>query len=463
MFNGCKTAGCSNLGNPNLADYEQTTRLGYSAFYCPLCGSFPPYLETSPIINLIKQQRKESFTAYLSVCNQCADYFFKHYRNRATSSRYGKTGAGSERRVCTKCKKLFTLLNVAQLEKRLQPLFNALVQGSKASNIREITQLSPRQFYRDLSLLSEILRHFSRICEEQWLAGQEELTITTLSHRLNCRSGVKAQKGTYVWFLMSSEANTGYQLLCTHNLYSGERKTSGVYHPTVEEPPITFTKGNLLELADKTYSKILSREKFDELYYSSSEYSQTVDGILVRPVYAAHCHFQLLKSMLRTKSHTTMFLEHESFIRGACIWAFSKQIKADKSFLYYFTYSKLGKESEDTSNLSKRTLSWWNDQWIQDRNSHWVFAYAYLSHKGRDPEIPEKLDWNEEFWQQFELWLPEEARRKIKFKILTQWMEIFRYFYNYVHEQRVDKSIIPDNVDVKNIGSLVKFINQHTQ
>lgn len=467
MFNGCKAVGCTNLGNSNVEDYQKTNRLGYPAYYCPVCGSYPPLLESTPITNLIKQNRKAFFSRSYSVCPQCVRYFFTHRRQTTESIRYGKTAAGTERRVCSVCHTGFSTLNSHRIANKLQSLFDVVIQANNIADIRQQSGLNSSAFYKQLKQLSDLLRQFSRKKEQEWLATKRTIAIQTTTTKINSRSGKLGKDGVSLWFLSSSESETGYQLIQTHNLnFSSPTLSSsipttflGEYLPDNEEPQVASDVEDLLDVADKTYSKILDRIKFDELHYSSSTMSKSVEGVLIRPVYAAHCHFQLLKSMLRANTEIVLYLEHESFVRGACIWSFNKRVKQGSCILYYLTYSRCYKLNTDSQASRKRMLGWWNEPWVQTKhewqNVRWNIAFGYLTHKNREPSELTRPDWNQEFWDQFENWLPESERRKTKFRITLQWLEIYRYIYNYVLTDRLPIK----NINPRSIASICQSLD----
>lgn len=74
-------------------------------------------------------------------------------------------------------------------------------------------------------------------------------------------------------------------------------------------------------------------------------------------------------------------------------------------------------------------------------------------------QLGARPDWNKHFWQAFEQWLPENQRKKMSHQMLVQWIEIYRYLFNYVFEKRGysvagSPGEIGDIVEELNIGFL---------
>ncbi|AJR06287.1 hypothetical protein H744_1c1264 [Photobacterium gaetbulicola Gung47] len=177
--------------------------------------------------------------------------------------------------------------------------------------------------------------------------------------------------------------------------------------------------------------------------HCTGEFAKSNEGTLLRPVYAAHSHFQNLKQRLSSNIALNLVLEHESFIQGAAITAFAEQVKLDQANLYYLHAFRCHEpsfaSSEVTSN--KQTLSWWHEKWYQfshhNQCEHWQLGLGVLTHTGqleisaKNNAVPTRPDWHNQFWGHFDNWLPASYRSKISHAQLMQWIGIFRYLYNF--------------------------------
>ncbi|MDX1302297.1 hypothetical protein [Photobacterium sp.] len=466
LFNGCKSFGCPNLGESETARYSRSDRLGYPALHCPLCGSYPPVLENEPIGQLIKQNYQQHLQQKLAACPQCKPNFL--YKSSAISKvlSYGVTPAGTQRRKCASCGKIFSLLNTEQMTRKLQHLFDLLVSGEKPQDLIKCSQMHSKKFYQSLGQLSALLRHFSRIQEQCRLSVARNVTLMTHSQVVRCRAGVTGSHGVDLWFLSTTDAKTGYQFLQTSNLLLGDQQTKGVYNPNALEQEIEVIPENLLKTAEKNYHKIMSRRQFDELFYCSESRSKTKEGALLRPVYGAHCHFQLLQAMFNPVKKLSIILEHESFLRGSCIWAFSEQVKTGNCQLYYLYHAACNKEvhTSTSDEAKQRILGWWNERWVQQAYSwhklHWNIALGYLTKPIKNNPILTRPDWNHDFWQQYIEWLPVTYHRKIKCETMVQWLEIFRFIYNYLKAESRTEGLDIKDTELTSINSLVSYVNR---
>ncbi|WEM45289.1 hypothetical protein PTW35_19575 (plasmid) [Photobacterium sp. DA100] len=467
-YNGCKTFGCENLGNPDLNLYTPSSRLGYPAYYCPKCGAYPPKLLNRPIItlaNYIDQQRRNAITS-LSLQCRCQGQLPGDNPVQRQWRPHDKTRIGTQRLRCSQCHTVASLANPKKQARSLQPLLDLLLSGCPANELQIRSALNKKLFYQRLRTLTQLLEAVSYSYEQCWLAQQHTVSLHTHSHVVRCRSGLSAsnntkvksaklkQRGLDCWFLTTADSATGYLLLISDNLLPQSsmdiRKAHQCHHPdesgeytldSIEQavPP----SKDVLHTAKLTYQKIMSRQQFDKLAYCTREFAKSNEGTLLRPVYAAHSHFQNLKQHLPSNIDLNLVLEHESFIRGAAITAFAEQVKLDQANLYYLhafpCHEPSFASSEVTSN--KQTLSWWHEKWYQfshhNQCEHWQLGLGVLTHTGqleistKNNAVPTRPDWHNQFWCHFDNWLPASYRSKISHAQLMQWIGIFRYLYNF--------------------------------
>ncbi|MEL6091100.1 hypothetical protein [Plesiomonas shigelloides] len=462
-YNCCKSFGCENSGNGDLSRYIVSQRLGYQAYHCPKCGAYPPILENGPILALANQIQSTNVSAqqtWQPAC-RCTD-------KTPAWQRYGKTQTATQKLKCSRCGTFSTLLNGTKLAKSLQPILCALTNGVTPDALPGHLSLNRKLYYERIAKLASLLRFVSGLRESNRFNTRKALRFHTQSQRLRCRSGKgrNAQSSCEVWTLSTCESESGYMLFTSDNLLKtqhGLKDIPGIYVP--QSPEIPAEKDidvaqDLFAVANLTYNKIFSRSQFDELIYCEGKHASSSEGVLYRPVYAAHAHFQYLKQRLPNLP-ITFVLEHESFIRGAAITALSETVNRGSTKLYFCHAEKASVEQmkyADTDKCEIKILNWWGEKWVRlpvkNQHGNWLVAIALLTDRGA--ESPSQLreilgsrpDWNDVFWFRFQQWLPQKQRQKISHHQLVQWLEIFRYLYNYIFESRGFCSLgNPSNID----------------
>ncbi|MDO6581911.1 hypothetical protein Q4491_11185 [Photobacterium sp. 2_MG-2023] len=458
-YNGCKTYGCPNCGNPEQSLYSRSDRLGYDAWYCSECGAYPPVLLNQPILALAEQIRTR----------QCDNFLFRHCACRQpTFQRYGFTASGSQRVQCTQCHQVVTLLNARKLANRLQPIMDALTHRVRPGAIQKACHLSGKEFATRLPLLAQLLTQVSR----GWEKEIDFALIQTRTTRQVCRSGLQhgnnKQYETRLWTLSSADSQSGYLLLFNDNaLYDDVSLTSAVlaqslYHLDHVEPDLD-SNIDVLNKAEHTYSKILARSQFDKLAYSLQRHAKSKEAQLLRPVYAAHAHFQNLYRMTHCVPPSAIILEHESFLRGASITAFSHEIGKGQTDLYYCHLTQ--KIDTLMPPVISKNMSWWNEKWyrlsIENKHGNWQAGIGVLTneHSKIRQILPSHPDWNQYFWHGFNHWLTPEYARRISLKRLHQWQAVYRYLYNLVFTDRLNIKAT-HGIEPTQISTIVDFINQ---
>jgi len=449
-YNGCKTYGCPNCGQHDLNIYSRSNRLGYDAWHCPECGAFPPVLLNQPIIALANQIKSEQFD--LEFLDSCGC-------QQPQLHRYGYTASGSQRVKCTQCQRVITQPNVEKLTKQLQPIMDALIRGVSPENLQRECKLSNKLFSQHISNLAQLLTYSGR----QWEANVCFPLIQTRTCVQTCRSGFQHldnyQRDTHLWTISSVDAQSGYVLLINDNALFNrfssqlEELQLGLYKLDTREISVEGDE-DVLSKAEKTYSKILARSQFDMLAYTEHCHALSKEALILRPVYAAHAHFQNLRHKTINFPPQAIALEHESFLRGAAITAFCEEVSSDQTALFYCHVQKHAPNSKSAA--MAKTMSWWNERWhrlfIEHSQHNWHVGVGVLTNKQFNVEqlIPTNPNWNQSFWDEFNLWLSPEYARRISLKRLHQWQDIYRYFYNFVFTDRLGieqrRGVVPSKI-----------------
>lgn len=448
-FNGCKSFGCINLANPTVTLYRKTDQLGFDSYQCPECGSFTPILDDFAINQFIEHTLKFKQNTDLPSCPNCG---------LASNSRaFGKTSAGTSRRQCQQCHSVYALFNTDKLEKQLQPLLDLLLNNTPTSDVYPKTNWSSKVYYQRLSKLSSLLGLANRTFLTNYLNSKEKLTLITQSSTAQVRSG-KQKNSLKIWQLRTMDAKYGYQIFQNDNVILGEAPSASLYVlDSVEEQ---FTGDQLFKHVQWTYNKIFSRSQFDNLGYAKQNETQTNEGSLLRPVVAAHTHFQILSSMLTEYIPTDLLLEHESFLRGSSIVAFSEQVKKGDVNLYYLYRYPSNNRNKD----HQKNIGWWNETWFKHtqlgNKPFFDIVLCPLTKGHQDCVNQLTSDWAKEFDQYLSHKLPKTYISTISYKIYREWLEIFTYLYNFIFIKESGSTLTHDlNTELDSIKSLAEKMN----
>nr|WP_086937874.1 hypothetical protein [Thaumasiovibrio occultus] len=506
-YNGCKTYGCAHCGDPTPSLYVPSHRLGFAAWHCPLCGAYPPLLLDAPIVALAEQIASTSFPTFTSPCCPSPHWV-----------RYGKTGAGSARYRCNSCRKVTTLPSAQTLSALLDPLWQLLRQGVAPWEVAKTLGLNNKLMGLRWQKLAALFAQYGHLVQSQILSheplsaehiSQEKPLLHTRSRQQSCRSGLAraGNKAAMLWTLTTLDLRSGYVVLISDNWWAGNSDDISANHsgnhsaknwleasryramlrsatPHVSSHPVDANRGEgqgtdsrqdsrsdnsaaeVIQLAEQTYQSIFARAQFDELKYCPWENSQVAQGALLRPVFAAHAHMQNLRAVIAGRHHPHLVLEHESFLRGAAITAFSEAVNSGEMSLYYAHCIKLVRtpDSEKTSAPTSHKLSWWPEKWqcehLSRNGEPWQIGVGLLSPNSQNVTakalFAQRPDWHQQFWQAWEAWLPSVQAARLSAERVAQWREIFRCLYN---ERLMPKAW---QHNLRSIGALVDAINQHT-
>lgn len=362
--------------------------------------------------------------------------------------RYGRTAVGSPRVKCRCCQKTATLLNPNKESHTLQPLLDALLAEVSPKDLQYKLGLNHRRFSQYLERLASMLDTFSRLYERHLSFSNIQTRSFVQVARSGFRHHGREQRAAHIWTLCSADAQTGYVLLLSDNAWFPQTEMSEhvIPQPLWEQSRYQLTQqeempneSDVFLQAQRTYDKILSRSQFDQLAYCDGSHAKSKEVLLTRPVFAAHAHMQNLAKYFANKVPKRFVLEHESFLRGASITAFTSAIKRGTTQLYY---CHIGQSEENLSlNHAKQKMSWWDETWrrgnIQNQYGSWQVGMGWLTQKSARPSesidelIPTHPNWNSEFWNRYTQWLPPSYAAHLSLQRIKQWQAIYRFLYNY--------------------------------
>ncbi len=409
-FNCCKAVHCKNFGVLNSKDYiHKSTKLGYLSIECKLCGSNPPWINNELVANIIKEKLDIHFSAKLNHCPKCSCYFF--FDKNTSLHKYGFTSSGRQRKQCAQCGLVFTMANFKKTEK-LKSVLSTIVSAQETRKAIKTTGLSPKSYYFYLQQLSLILANFSRLNEEKiierkHLGLHSEGKVLSLIHK----------RGVYS--LITTEINSGYVLLQSHNLTRTSLHAEDIYQTQNNTIVVDNNAESIEEMLINRYTQNMERKHFEQLLVG--ELKALAKCKLIYPDKLAYIHFQLLNAFTRKALKYDHFIEHESTLRAGALMASLKEIKKSNAAVYFFLPLSRAKE-----NLNGKKIGWWNDRWYTNEFAAYCPITSIMKDNAAIP-LKEANDIN-----LFYSYLDTHINKGVNsFNVLNQLLEIQRVLFNY--------------------------------
>ncbi|GDY27098.1 hypothetical protein AHAT_29880 [Agarivorans sp. Toyoura001] len=350
QFNCCKNCRCPNFGLTESSDYlAESHQLGYPALHCKACGSYPPLVDSHSVNLIVEERAKLHLSKAPCGCNHCEPGFF--LGPTAGVKRYGKTGANSQRYQCRQCQSVFTQVHVKGTD-QLCRLFNFLSLGHSPQKIMQQLSIAPKIYYQLLQRLFHCLRFYSR--------QQETAVLTRKFIAIHTESNVhEFSEQKRVWALCSSEAESGYVLLHTHNQTQLQLNNSVYYQQQASTMLPSLSDSPIVDALKRRYQLTLNRYHFEDLHYGPTSHLRGTQ--IIQPSVCAYAHFQLLFGFTQQSDSCHHYIEHESSIRGAALMSCVDEIKHKTAEVYYI-YRHPRTQSDMGSAGNK--VGWWNDRWF---------------------------------------------------------------------------------------------------
>ncbi|MGY5452182.1 hypothetical protein ACVFI8_14745 [Agarivorans sp. MS3-6] len=349
-YNCCKNCRCQNFGLVESADYlAESFQLGYPALHCKACGSYPPLVDSESVNRIIDERAKQYLSKAPCGCGNCEPGFF--LGPSVGVKRYGKTGANSQRYQCRQCESVFTQVSIKG-EEQLATLFNSLSLGHSPQKIMQQLSIAPKIYYQLLQRLFHCLRFYTRQQEQKSLNGSF-IAIHTES-QIHAFSEQKK-----IWTLCSTEVNSGYVLLHSHNQTQLELNDNAYYQQKASTLLPSLTESPIVEALKRRYQLTLNRYHFEDLHYGPTVNLRGTK--LLQPSVCAYAHFQLLSGFTQHSENFHHYIEHESSIRGAALMCCVDEIKQQRAEIFYlYRHPRTQSDMGTTGNK----VGWWNDRWF---------------------------------------------------------------------------------------------------
>lgn len=409
-FNCCKTVGCKNFGVVNSVDYiEKSERLGFWSTECKACGSNSPWIKNTLVNRVFEEKLALSFGQKLTGCPNCYNFFF--ITDKTDEHLYGFTPSGTQRKKCNQCQTIFTLQNYKNTDALKSVLTAVLSKKGIRESIKD-SGFSARLYYFYLQKLALIFSNFSRLKEQEkmkrkHLAMHTESGVVHLEH----------QRGLYT--LATSEVESGYILLFTHNLT--KQYVSHYYNYDESETTIisTINSTNLENILIDRYQQNLKRNHFEQLLVG--EIKPISKCYSIYPDKTAYIHFQLLNVFVDKVEQYDHYIEHESCLRAAALMGAYPDIKEGNVGMYFFfPFANKGE------NVQGKEIGWWKDKWFSNE----LGGYSPIVLRQKD-----QIDFKrilgksiEQFYRYLEQQMPKGIN---SLRMIDNLSEIHRVLFNY--------------------------------
>lgn len=344
-LNVCKSGHCVNLGEPGAPEYEFHIRpLGFLAMRCHRCSSTPPMLDNPSYLQMLNfwQQKLALYTG--CCCPDCGDDNFK---------RFGNSAVQRPRRQCKSCFRTFSVrapVMTAQRE-RVETIMRLLKCRDEGQTMANYAAEQGVHFDRASGQLS----HFA--LSALWQRQRARLVATTIF------TVPYKGKNNALWCLLSSNMETGEVLHISSTLIEVGLPEAGRYQPCLDAPkPNWNEETSAISRAEEQESRFLHRAQFDRCDFGLAQVTKkgTYHAL---PVLTAHAHFSLLNRLGHATGQGedvgTHCLQHEVFLRGACITQYAQCVKRHRMALLYV----VGETRTSCVHQGTRKLGWWQNHW----------------------------------------------------------------------------------------------------
>lgn len=412
-LNGCKTIFCSNFGVPfkdNHPTLIKNDNLGFLGVDCKLCGSHSPWVNPDLIEKILTEKITLKFGLKVVGCTKCQPNFFDYEKLKSIAC--GFTGAGTPRRKCSKCLRVFTVPNFKNVN-ALRSVLNSIIANVEINQAIKISGLSARLYYFYLNQLSVIFSNYSRINEQNKLYTQRLVT-----HSLG--GVVPFLHGRGVYNLVTAEANSGYILLQSNNLTGLDLPTEDRYYSSDNTLPVLKSE-KLADIIKDRYAQNLTRRHFESLLIGPLKPIKRCS--YTNPRTAINVHFQLLNVFTQHSEQYAHYIEHESCFRTAALVNSIKAIKKGNAEIYYY-YPFVCTDKD--RRLTGEKIGWWNDRWFSNDFGAYCSITTPKNTRG-DLRLAER----DCVYSYFE-YLNENMKKGLNsYAVINNLFEIHRILFNY--------------------------------
>ena len=367
-LNVCKNNFCDNFGITKAKEFTGPVyRLGFRAFHCKKCGSYPPVLDSDGFTKIWAKRAEILGKLTASICPNCAS---------TARTRFGISANGKTRFRCKDCLTTYTRWTP---KTELKSVLAKLELSLENSNcwLQYLTESPLKR-----NQLDRLLTQFSNLKQQERYDLESAQRVATYAWTVPYKGKTQGAQNK-LWLLCSCDVDTGKVILLTSTWCPFLLPSDSLYDYT--QTPYESEDHNLtlncqaMELAEKRSQVFWERPQFDQLNYGPSSLQAKGESIC-KPVLAAHAHWRTLNTLGHGKKKGHHYLYHEVFLRGACMTQFADQVKAGECAVYYVS----GRNEHETGQLIEaRTLGWWQNRWYQFNNGHHEYAVSALV-----PDVP---------------------------------------------------------------------------
>lgn len=336
MINTCKTIGCPSFGIKNSKSYRL---LENDEIFCVECG-FSFYLLNESEYQKYKYINNKNIYKSIGHCSKCGCY--------DNLIKYGRSLSKKSRKKCINCDSVFSLSTLEhQIPQNVRDVYELIYNGENLNDYKTITKTSSKVIGQKLKKLSTVLTS-----ESVHFSSKLSLQINTKVMYIPYNS---SKNSLYV--IVSYCLNSNRVIHITTNYHSeSELKNDMIYDGS--NTSIQTMNDLRTSILNKEH-EISLRQKFFEIDYGVSKLKRNESGNIIKPVYAAYRHFDILSRKLMAVHDIHHFIEHESFIYAACLSYFKEKV-LDKSC--HISYLR-EKSSPFNENTQLKLNNYWKDTW----------------------------------------------------------------------------------------------------
>lgn len=386
QYNFCKNPKCENFGVPEDEDAKRGeyryTLSGMNKGYgniphlkCSCCNETFPMKGNIGIAEELKRISAYLTTSKAICCSDsnCPNHTIPVGTKKAYAS-FGTTRNGAKRYRCNLCKKTVSIAVPTQGQHETHKnidIFKLLVNKAPLNRIIEVTGVSWEVLYNRIDFIHKQCLVFSSNRENK-LKNMElkRLYISVDRQEYNINWTNRLDKRNIVLSAIASADNTtGYIFGINPNfdyyknkeeiekeaLSNGDLQKSHPYrsfaHIWLNQDYKDVSKrirsdrkkkvgNNLNEDIANKYEEVLSREDVEQFSTKSNTEKLPDYGVQTKAEYTMIAHFHMLKQMMPNVEKWRFFLDQDSGIRGACLGAFSDEVKSKTAEAFYVRIEK---------------------------------------------------------------------------------------------------------------------------
>ncbi len=453
QLNFCKTLACDNFGlsadNRYVFQHVNPKR---PAMVCRECGAFPPLLNNREVLNEFKRLRtlhNDGLPACKNIACQNFSQTVLNYKHLYHA--FGYSG-DRQRYRCKSCQTTFVDKWSGQNGKLefQEQLLGYLFTGHSVRDICRKLQMNPKTFYDHVNQIACRCRRKLAMFDNRWMNHADEYHLSSHYSALQPCS----QNG--VFWMVTSDARTGY-VLAQHTNYSfNEEPTGSIVHNPYKLPARFVSKkyqpeffetikrpaSSLRENIHNKYHEILARGNVEDPMGNLPEFNYPSKGAIIRPPYTSYAHYLHVFSMCKNDKRVSIFIPQDPVLRSAALSVCLPRIQRHNIDLMYVEEFEKKQKPELTQKIDIVHMGWWRDRWAIRHNDNHSKGVCYLAGNHANPEhwlnvaTTGQTQYYQQRFQDLFHGFINEPRRKLRPSGLLPLIDIFRAWHNLCYQNK---------------------------